>query len=647
MAEEEGSHEPIQGHAEKPRFWNTSYAHLTPTMCTTESMVSLAISTTQPTSTDAHTDITAPSMGIADLLRDLPKSVSFPLDPSRLSIADHHDLEQYGGLVLPPTPLRSLILQAFAEFVYPQLPVVNLCQLIDTIDSNAQNASEPVSLVLFQTIMFAGVACIPGEQLNRHGWSSHFEARRQLFNRVEACFHVSVHHRLCDPVSLIQSLILMTLWYDPGRDQRRDSHHWMRIALNLAGDIGMLRPRAHASHPRDPARERLWRRIAWTMYARDRIIQLGARRPALIHPNDFTLAPLSIDDFELQPLLYRRPSCLPAECTLFRDPCQLFNMAEIIIEQIGLLRHIDEVWNAHEQLKSSISRGSAASMVMACDARLKAKRTEFLRHEVPTSLENQQQKSAMVQRAVLKLLCNATISALHRPLVLRESHGPQPQLDPRILQQCHATLEDATQQITGVASLMLENDLWLCLPASVVASLLSALIVHIISTKATSEDVRNASLRGFHQCLRLLARLRSRHANADDTYRFLEGTIMSMRNSTEPESFEVKELANILEQTSTEQSNTKSLVNAGLPETDSSFMMTAADDGSMFQWLTHDNMLPESPLSDFELLPSTAMAQEAAFPDMYSLFDDQMAQPSRDDSSLQDYDFLQLISQQV
>lgn len=479
---------------------------------------------------------------------DLPGYIHFPLwDRSHLSPADCDELEQCGGLVIPPAGLRDHSIRGFAEFVYPQMPIVNVQGIVAAVDGAG---GEPISLLLFQAIMFAGVSYVPLETLQEYGYSSHTVARRDLYRRVEACFNATAHARLADPVVLIQSALLLTLWYDP-LDTSKDGHYWMRAVIALSADMGMHHSPPRAKPPRDPATLRLWRRIAWVTYARDRIILLGARLPALIRAADLTLTPLTINDFELEPIQSHGTSCLPLDCTLFRDRLQIRTMAALCVEQVLLAQCIDAVFTP--QVDTMPTSTSFAPSLATSDANLKTwwsrcvLQDKYIEDYSPSLLDHQH-RGIIIQRIILRLTYCTIISALYRPLVLRGAIQVNPALGVSLLDICKESLDHATENITKLAEYLNIHRLSLYLPASVVTSLLSALIVHMSASGAVDVDVKSAGLLGFRTCLLLLDRLRQRHGNAEDVFCFLERTVVNASEDASCDASHMSELFRIFEE---------------------------------------------------------------------------------------------------
>lgn len=107
--------------------------------------------------------------------------------PSKIGSDDINYLSRKGALSIPPLPLRNALLKCFVEFVYPYMPHLDLHGLIESIDRN--DGKNPVSLLLFQGIMFSGVATVGIKYLRAAGYTTRRDARRDFFQktRVRQC----------------------------------------------------------------------------------------------------------------------------------------------------------------------------------------------------------------------------------------------------------------------------------------------------------------------------------------------------------------------------------------------------------------------------------------------------------------------------
>src|SRR3954468_4052464 len=91
----------------------------------------------------------------------------------------------------------------------------------------------------------------------------------------------------------------MTYWYETPDDQK-DTWHWMGVAISLAHTIGLHRNPENSNM--EPSRKKLWKRIWWSCFMRDRLVALGMRRPTRVKDEDYDVPMLTEDDFETEPL---------------------------------------------------------------------------------------------------------------------------------------------------------------------------------------------------------------------------------------------------------------------------------------------------------------------------------------------------------
>jgi len=67
-----------------------------------------------------------------------------------------------------------------------------------------------MSILLFQAIMFAGLAAVDPEVINNMGFRTTKEAREHFFNRVRLLYEFDVEP---SEIAVLQSLLLMSWWY--------------------------------------------------------------------------------------------------------------------------------------------------------------------------------------------------------------------------------------------------------------------------------------------------------------------------------------------------------------------------------------------------------------------------------------------------
>lgn len=98
-----------------------------------------------------------------------------------------------------------------------------------------------------------------------------------------------------DKTVLAQSAILLSHWYG-NAENIAVCWYWIGVASSLCQDMGLHRSPAPAQVPE--SRRRLWRRIWWCCYHRDRWIALGLGRPMRINHSDCDVEVLTLSDLD-------------------------------------------------------------------------------------------------------------------------------------------------------------------------------------------------------------------------------------------------------------------------------------------------------------------------------------------------------------
>jgi hypothetical protein len=340
-----------------------------------------------------------------------------------------------------------------------------------------------------------------------------------------------------DRVSLVQALLLLTYYYETPDDQK-DTWHWMGVATSVAHTIGLHRnpERSNMSEKKT----KLWKRIWWSTYMRDRLIALGMRRPTRIKAEDYDVPMLTLDDFDLV-AIPDSVTCVPADCNIGRDVEKQRQLAIMCIEKAKLCLCISHVLskqycvlNNHQGLVNDRTTmmllpkklDPETCEVKACDDEL-----EKWLAELPVEAQRMDtfsgDASIDLNRALLHMVFFTTLSALHRPQVLPSAPTAAPSTPGAydLLDTSRRNVRRAATAITSLAQALDNADLVKYLPTTGVTVLLPAIIIHLLDIKAPEEDTRRDSLRGFCQCMQVMGKLRDLYAAADYSTAFLEAAI--------------------------------------------------------------------------------------------------------------------------
>ncbi|KAF3484240.1 C6 transcription factor [Arthroderma uncinatum] len=452
--------------------------------------------------------------------------------PCKFQTDDIDYLERKGALTIPGDSLRNELLKSYIQYVHTYMPLLDLDDFLRVIVRN--DASRRLSLLLFQAVMFAGTAFIDFKHLKAAGFESRKDARKAFFQKARLLYDFDYE---ADRISLVQSILLMTHWYEMPDDQK-DTWHWMGVSLSLAHTIGLHRD--PASSNMDPKRQKLWKRIWWSTYTRDRLIALGMRRPTRIKDEDCDVPLLTVDDFEFAPFSTEVLQVL-GDCELTHNVRYQKDLAMMFIEKTKLCLCISHVLSAQYSVLGHKFGGTTETTMMlvpkkatteacevrACDIELDSWKTgqpDVTVYRPSTSWSLSRGEEVLhLHRGLLQMIYLATLSALHRPQVLPTNHLPTVEAELQTFSR--SKVRHAAVEITKVAQELHSLDLTRYLPTSGVTVLLPAVIIHLLDIKSSDTNIRSSSLARFYQCMQILQRLREIYASADFATSFLEAAI--------------------------------------------------------------------------------------------------------------------------
>ena len=352
----------------------------------------------------------------------------------------------------------------------------------------------------------------------------------------------------------------MTYWYETPDDQK-DTWHWMGVAISLAHTIGLHRNPGTTSMA--PARQKLWKRIWWSCFMRDRLIALGMRRPTRIKDEDFDVPQLEEDDFEIL-ALPENITVIPAECVLMRDVAMQRELAVMCIHKAKLCVTISHMLKAQysvlirDHMKPENTTNSTMMLfpnkemdnldkINEVDMELLSWAESLpacCQYRTLTPLDVQNGNSTMaVQRTLLHMVYYTTISALHRPQFLPSSPLRIPTASRSVQEMSRVRVRGAAMHITRMATELHHLRLERYLPTTGVTVILPAMIIHLLEMKNPSQEARERATRGFRQCMRVMEKLREVYAAADYATGFLDAALkkaaINVNNSIAPSSLAI------------------------------------------------------------------------------------------------------------
>lgn len=213
-------------------------------------------------------------------------------------------LHERGAFLLPPRQLCDELVDAFFTWISPVVPVINRSKFM----RRYRDPKNPPSLLLLQAILLAGSRVCTNPQLMDVNGST-TPAAMTFYKRAKALFDANYED---DRVTIVQSLILMG-WYWEGPEDvtkyailtpcnyllltcfYRNVFYWSRVAIIVAQGSGMHRSVERSQLSRQD--KRLWKRIWWTLFTRDRSVAVALGRPCGILIEDADVEMVSEEDF--------------------------------------------------------------------------------------------------------------------------------------------------------------------------------------------------------------------------------------------------------------------------------------------------------------------------------------------------------------
>lgn len=448
-----------------------------------------------------------PNVALPNYVHPIPSNVS----------EDHLAFLQASGALEVPEPwLRTELLKSYIEFVHPFCPVVDFPDVLRAIDKD--DGSERISLLLLQAIMFAATTFIDISYLA--AYENRRAAQKAFFQKAKLLYDFDYE---ADRVTIVQSVLLMTYHYS-SHNHPKDIWYWLGIAVSLARSVGLN------CNPRDSAslqERRLWKRIWWCCYMRDRLIAAGMRRPLLINQEECHVPELEMDDFEScsQSPEYGHMMGTP---TVDNPSLTHKNLVQLCIAMTRLCKHIGDVLTVQYETPDH-KIGGTREATMKLLPKPSPPSTEDFAHldrtlkdwyqDLPTAIrysfsdsavDGQEDPVVYLHSAVLMGAYTGITSALHRPQCMSSSIGTAESRN-----NSRATVYDCACKIAHLFQDLFSRDMVRLVPNTGVAILLPACIVLHSDIQSPTSPTREESKARFKVCARALERLRDMHVSAD------------------------------------------------------------------------------------------------------------------------------------
>ncbi|KAL3450262.1 fungal-specific transcription factor domain-containing protein [Aspergillus insuetus] len=419
-------------------------------------------------------------------------------------------LQSKGVFSLPRSMLCRELLRAFVESVYPFLPVLDLASFLRAVISQdeANNDSQPVSLLLFHAVMFSATAFVDLKHLYKAGYATRKDAREQFYLRARALYDFDVEN---DRLVLIQALLLMTYWHE-SPDNPKDSQYWLNVCWSLGASIGLDHNPSGAAISAQT--QKVWKRVWWCLYTRDALLALNLRRPLSCQKESSGLSVVGLEDFDIGRHAQRIVAALGG-CTLLEDIRVQQNLAVGFIEKAKLCVLIYEVL-ALRDAQGTTPSSPGLIPPSRCSIEETARRLERWSNELPVrvqyaplraeDLDFATTRLLHVQRSWIRVLFLATIGTLHRQGLSSATIHSHGRSSPA-LNRLHPHYESVANEIPSILQELNQLCLVQHLPTTTVALLVPVLLRQVLVFGTHTGPAQVEAFELFYKAMQVLGTL--------------------------------------------------------------------------------------------------------------------------------------------
>lgn len=210
-------------------------------------------------------------------------------DNLMLDLVELEILKMRGAFLLPSTELARDLVELYFDHVHPLMPVINKTEFM----AKFNDPDDSPSLMLLQAVLLCGLRVSNNPLLFDNKGLSNL-ALLTFFRRAKALYETNYES---DPVLIVQTVILIGSYWVGPEDVTRNSFYWTRVGVGLAQGFGFHRDVTYSTNL-STNEKKIWRRIWWCLFEKDRNVAIAFGRPPTIDLADCDVRMLSMDDFD-------------------------------------------------------------------------------------------------------------------------------------------------------------------------------------------------------------------------------------------------------------------------------------------------------------------------------------------------------------
>ena len=411
--------------------------------------------------------------GTADVVHyPLPENVRG--SRARLTDLDNVEIDilhQRGAFLLPPRVLCDELVESYFKWVAPIVPVINRNRFM----KQYRDSKNPPSLLLLQAILLAGSrVCTNPQLMDANGSTT--PAALTFYKRAKALYDANYED---DRVTIVQALVLMGWYWEGPEDVTKNVFYWSRVATIVAQGSGMHR--SVEGSQLSKADKRLWKRIWWTLFTRDRSVAVALGRPVHINTDDSDVEMVSEEDF-LEDDDDPNPEFPP-------DPMHV----QFFLQYVKLCEIMGLVLSQQYSVASKARRQNAIDLTHS-DMAL----ADWLQN-CPKEVYWEQPRHHFWS-ALLHSNYYTTLCLLHRAHMPPATNHKGPYAEDNIYPSRNIAFQAAAMITSIIENLSAHDELRFC-PAFIVYSLFSALIMHVYQMRSSLQSVVQATQERMRICM--------------------------------------------------------------------------------------------------------------------------------------------------
>lgn len=393
------------------------------------------------------------------------------------------------------------------------LPIVDAVAFLDLYQ---RRGCQNINLLLLWSIFLAAANFVDARILDEAGYKTRKGMKRAFYQRAKALYDNAQDD---DQVSLLQSIILLGFWYADAQD-RFEAWHWIGIAISLGQTLGLHRHTNSRSTAQSlsVAKARLFRRIWWSCFVRDRWLSLVKGRPMRINLEDCDVPLPTTEDIsdELGTLSEAvKDSYLPFPskvvgnlwCRLVQVSVALGDLLRVHYSIRGVSAGVDDIEASQQELDKCANQQMDSSSP--------------LDHPFVQVLDAQ-----------VLLFVEAATAVLYRPYILKGPPGLTHEVQKTWQKMCLERAKGAASRTNSVLETLMNADLVKYMKPMTMTVMVPAMQIHLLDCKSPITSVRRLGHHKLDLCMMVLSELRETYWGADFTYRMFDRARTKLMDST-------------------------------------------------------------------------------------------------------------------